>query len=389
MAIDRKTGAQLLSAVGILADRGVMGLVVLDGDLVVTARHGSQVESVEVGAPITDSLIPLIGSEDYILGFKDDPALSLELPGVVIIKGPDSSERFNLSLFYDADGERYLLFVARSTLDSTLEVELVRHVRARLIAEADTNLKARELVRANRDLEQFAAIVSHDLKAPMRALQYLMEDAEAAAAAGDHAATLAQLALVKQQAKRMSGMLSGLLDYSSVGRKATALELVDTRQIAQSIAQSIGHGTGIAVTVAGDWPVVTNLAAPFDLVIRNLVDNAVKHHDRDRGSVVISCAEEGEDLVVSVSDDGPGIAVEHRAAIFLPFRTLTPGDGHGRDGTSGAGRGAGLGLGLALVQRTLDSVGGRISLTPPSADGRGTTFEVRWPKVIATQALLA
>lgn len=366
----------LSSAARFFAVRGVFGLAWIDRDLIVRRTLGHLADFVTVGRPVTDTVLAFVGSEDYLASFCSDPSLSLELPGVTIVTAPESKERVNLSLFFDPEQGCYFLLVMRATLDSTLELELVRHVRARLIAEADTSLKARELLRANRDLEQFAAIVSHDLKAPMRALQFLTENLEASVEKGSAEDFKQRLDQVKAQAQRMSSMLSGLLEYSSVGRKAMAVEDVDTRTLAEAIAFSIPFGTGIATSVTGDWPVISTLAAPLDLVLRNLVDNAVKHHDRETGRVELACSISGPELVITVADDGPGVPPEYRDAVFLPFRTLTaPGEAQ-----------KGLGLGLALVQRTVESVGGRILLRP-NVERRGTTFEVRWPRQLSTSVL--
>lgn len=388
MDIDADGSRRLAAAARFFADRGVFGLVWIGRDLVVERTFGNMAGFVTVGLPIGETVFAFLGLESHIASFQDDPALSLELPGIVIVTGPETQARSNLSLFWDADQGCYVLLVARATLDATLELELVRHVRARLMAEADTNLKARELLHANRDLEQFAAIVSHDLKAPMRALQFLTEDVADMADRGDPAAIREGLALVRSQAQRMSSMLSGLLDYSSVGRKALAVEPVDTGQMARQIAESIPHGTGISVIVEGDWPMVDTLKAPLDLVLRNLVDNAVKHHDLERGKVWLECRDGADHLILTVSDDGPGIPQQHRAAIFLPFRTLA----------EPSRSSSGLGLGLALVQRTTESVGGRITLLSqdaarpgcaPLKSGRGASFEVRWPKMLGMNVLFA
>jgi len=98
---------------------------------------------------LTETVVAFVGSEDHIATFRNDPGQSFELPGVTIVNSADSKNRVNLSLFYDTEQSCYLLLVARATLDATLEIEIVRHARARLIAEADTSLKARELLRAN------------------------------------------------------------------------------------------------------------------------------------------------------------------------------------------------------------------------------------------------
>jgi len=379
VALDPYRFEALPAATRFFASRGVFGVVWIDHDLIVRRTFGHLSVFVGVNRPLTETVVAFVGSEDHIANFRNDPSQSFELPGVTIVNSADSKNRVNLSLFYDAEQSCYMLLVARATLDATLEIEIVRHARARLIAEADTSLKARELTRANRDLEQFAAIVSHDLKAPMRALQFLTDDMQAAAEVGDADEIRERLSQIRAQAQRMSSMLSGLLEYSSVGRKAIAVEEVDTRVLAEAIAFSIPFGTGMQTAVSGDWPKIRTLGAPLDLVLRNLVDNAVKHHDRDFGRIELRCAVSEADLVITVSDDGPGIPPEYRAAVFLPFRTL---------GQSGSPT-SGLGLGLALVQRAVESAGGRISLMPNDRAERGTAFEVRWPRVLDTSVLLA
>jgi signal transduction histidine kinase len=114
------------------------------------------------------------------------------------------------------------------------------------------------------------------------------------------------------------------------------------------------------------------LAAPLELVLRNLVGNAIKHHDRSDGRILLSASSGEDTLDITVHDDGPGIAREWQDAIFLPFRKV--------DDTSDAEDSSGMGL--ALVRRTLDRIGGSIRLQSEAPHQRGTTFHVRWPKRI-------
>ena len=368
--------AALLAAGRFFADREVYGLAWIDRELVVTARYGAKADFVAVGRPISESVIPFIGSEEFILSFQDDPSLQIELPGVVIVRNAETQERYNLSLFWAPDQERYLLLISRASLDATLEIELLRHVRARLMAEAETKAKSEALARANRDLEDFASIVSHDLKAPMRAMQYMTDEVDTALSRGSLNEARGQLEWIRTQTRRMSSMLSGLLDYSSIGRKHEAIEPTDTRALAGTIAASLPQGAGMTVAIEGTWPAIDTLKAPLDLVLRNLVDNAIKHHDRTTGIVRLSCRPTADALVIAVTDDGPGIAEEHRDVIFLPFRTLAA------PGT--ANQTTGVGLGLAFVQRTVEGVGGSIRVISDRAQARGTTFEVVWPQQITT-----
>ena len=363
----------MVAAGRFIASRNVYGLVWIDADLIVTDRYGSKADFIAVGQPITDSVIPFIGSEDGILDLQKNPDASIELPGVVIHSGSETQDRYNLSLFWSPQQHSYLLLVARASLDAALEIELLRHVRARLMAEAEIKAKSDELARANRDLEDFAAIISHDLRAPMRALNYMTDDLEATLAENRLDDARTKLAWIRSQSKRMSSMLTALLDYSSIGRKYRALEPVDTKALVTSIANSLPLEDGFRIAIDGTWPEIETLKAPLDLVLRNLADNAIKHHDRPGGVITMTVSDTKDALLITVSDDGPGIAAEHRQAIFLPFRTLVAGD---------AAASAGIGMGLALVERTLENVGGSIRLVPAASGQRGATFEVVWPKLL-------
>ena len=197
--------------------------------------------------------------------------------------------------------------------------------------------------------------------------------AETAATKTGHADASSLRAVLKDiegQSRRMSDMLTALLNYSSLGRKYEALEQVDTRALILSIADSLPE-SGITVAVDGDWPSLSTLRAPMDLVLRNLVANALQHHDRQIGQVTVCCSDHPQSLKIAISDDGPGIDPKHHNAIFLPFRTLTA----GADTNS-------TGMGLAAVKKTIEAAGGTVEVSSNPKLRRGTTFLVTWPKVI-------
>ena len=107
---------------------------------------------------------------------------------------------------------------------------------------------------------------------------------------------------------------------------------------------------------------------PLSLVLRNLLDNAVKHNHRPNGLVSVSVSEEKNAYRFDVADDGAGIPPEHRERIFRIFETLQPKDATGT-----------VGIGLALVRKTVSQNGGSIEVLDNPA-GRGTLFRVTWPK---------
>ena len=145
-----------------------------------------------------------------------------------------------------------------------------------------------ELARSNAELDQFAYVASHDLKAPIRAIDSLATwiDEDAGDALPDGSAR--HLALLRQRAKRMERLLDSLLAYSRAGRSEAAPEPVDTAALARDVAETVAPPGGFDVRVEGDFPVVETARAPLALVLRNLVGNAIKHHDRPDGRVTVS-----------------------------------------------------------------------------------------------------
>lgn len=366
--------APLISASRLLAERAFYGIVWADQKLEVTARYGELVDFVDIGSPLTESLLPLMGLESDLRALRRKPKSLVELPSVTIVTRGGRTPRMNLAVVWSVAEGSYLVLASRANMRSDLEDELNRQIRARLIAEADLQVKSTELQRANNelertnaDLEQFASVISHDLKSPMRALRALIDDAEVELQTGRTDAARQIFSDIREQSLRMSQMLTGLLGYATAGRLADMLERVDTKRLVASVVSGLDHHEGLAVEIAGVWPEITTYSAPFDLVLRNLIDNAIAHHDRDEGRITVLGEDGKDELIVSVIDDGPGILPEHQSVIFLPYRTLS-------QATSRSG------MGLSLLTRALDAVGGRIAVISDPHRGRGTVFRVHWPK---------
>lgn len=372
MASDEITpskAAPLLAAGRLLAERGGYGLVWLDPGLVVTARYGRLVDFVEIGEPVTDALLPLIGLEAEIRALAGNADAVVELPAVAIHLPGREIPRLNITALSTGSGET-LLLVSRAITRADLEAQLSAHMRARLIAESELRAKSRALALANRDLEDFAAIISHDLLAPLRAMRKLTDDARGDILRSADEQALSRLDDIASQSSRMSRMLRELLDYASVGRKDEVVTEVDTRRLIEDIVRSIPTPEGIALRIEGHWPRLEVAGAALDLALRNLVANAVKHHDGPPGLVTVSAAE-GEGCVsFAVADDGPGIDPRYHEAILLPFRTLAAPD-------RAAG---GSGLGLAFVKRAAEAMGARFEVRSDPVSRRGATFVLTVPR---------
>ena len=224
-----------------------------------------------------------------------------------------------------------------------------------------------ELQRSNRELDQFAYVASHDLKAPLRSIEHLVnwisEDA------GKLLPEMSQTHLVKLsgRVRRMEILLNDLLTYSRVGRIKSQSKRVDTGALVQNIIELLTPPSSFIITMDPTMPILHTAATPLETVLRNLINNAFKHHDRPEGHIHIAASEHADAVEFAIIDDGPGIEPEFHTRIFELFQTLKP-----RDQVEGSG------MGLAIVQKTIINCGGTIWVE--SGPGRGTTFRFTWPK---------
>jgi PAS domain S-box-containing protein len=227
--------------------------------------------------------------------------------------------------------------------------------------------RADALARSNQDLDSFAYVASHDLKAPLRAMEqlagFVLEDA------GDALPEQSRkdLEQVQLRSQRLMGLLNGLLQYSRIGRREGGPSLVETGEVLAELVELYVPGDRFRVEIADDLPVIHAPRPAVELVFRNLLMNAVKHHDRPQGNIWIRCRPEGRYLLFTVADDGPGIPASHREKVFELFQTVR-----------GPGVEEGSGMGLALVKRTVEIQGGTVALS--GNEGRGATFEIRLPR---------
>ena len=238
------------------------------------------------------------------------------------------------------------------------------------LRERTTELErtAAALEERNRELDQFAYVTSHDLRAPLRGIanlsQWIEEDL------GDNATgeIRKQLALLRGRAHRMEGLIDGILQYSRVGRVQGAAELVDVDRLVREAVDLLSPPPGFAVTIDPGLPTVLAERVRLQQVFSNLIGNAIKHHGQPgEGRVRVSVSEDAAFYTFRVSDNGPGIAPQFHQRVFVIFQTLAS-----RDKVEGSG------LGLSLVKKIIEQAGGRIWIE--SREGAGTAFCFTWPR---------
>ncbi len=225
----------------------------------------------------------------------------------------------------------------------------------------------RELRQANADLEEFTYAASHDLKAPLQAIgelvQWIAEDL-----GGNAPSQVAHnLARIGERTRRLERVIDDLLKYAKAGKTGSGIETVDPRELLDGALQVLDVPPEFEITVHAAAQPFSAARTPLETVLRNIVGNAVKHHDRAAGRIDVRIVERDEYCVFTVSDDGPGIPAASRERVFRMFQTLAAAD----RGNSG--------VGLALSKRLAEAHGGRIELGA-AAGGRGAAFQVWWPR---------
>jgi signal transduction histidine kinase len=225
-----------------------------------------------------------------------------------------------------------------------------------------------ELTQANNELNNFAYASSHDLKSPLRGIDQLATWVAEDLGEKISANTQQHLQLMRSRIKRMEILLDDLLAYSRVGRTETDIVEVKTRNLIEDIFDITAPNKPIKLILADNLPTLKTQKAPLELVFRNLISNAIKHHDKAQGTITISSEPTENGIEFTVKDDGPGIPLEHQERVFKMFQTLKP-----RDQIEGSG------IGLAIVKKAVESVGGKISLE--SNGQQGCTFRFTWPLI--------
>ena len=238
------------------------------------------------------------------------------------------------------------------------EARRIRAEREQLIAA---------LQRSNQELDQFAYVASHDLKAPLRGIANLSSWIEEDLGDAVDSPTREKLDLLRGRVQRMDALIDGILQYSRAGRKPGKPERVDTGALANEVAELLAPSSDVSILVASDMPEIVTDKVPLQQVFLNLIGNAVKHAGRAGARVAVGWCERGNEMEFSVADNGPGIAPRYQDRIFGIFQTLVT-----RDKVEGAG------IGLAVVKKIVEAKGGRVWIE--SSEGEGATFHFTWPK---------
>lgn len=228
-----------------------------------------------------------------------------------------------------------------------------------------------QLKAANRELEQFAYVASHDLRHPLRMVtSYLTLIAQKLGAGADDELR-SWLSHAANGARNMDRLICDLLEYSRTGRDGGDWETVALAELLPDVLLILSAGiadAGATVELAGHLPTVLGNRSELTRLFQNLINNAVKYRHPERSPVIgIGYRQDGPNSVVWVRDNGTGIPAKQRDRVFAIFQRLVP-----KDEIEGTG------IGLAVCKKIVEHHGGRIWIE--DTPGGGATFLVAFPQ---------
>ena len=257
------------------------------------------------------------------------------------------------------------------TEDAEMEGAVVTLVDVTQLKEAEKQSEQtmRDLKASNQELQQFAHIVSHDLKAPIRHIHsHCLQLKEELAGQNSDAGEL--LDRTTSSAKHMIGLIEGLLAYSRVGGGGAEMIPTDLDGVFQTVVQQIQDeiDEADAVVVSDPLPTVKGDKIQLVQLFQNLIENALKFRSKERPRVYMSVKPRGHHWVFSIQDNGIGIDPKFAESIFEVFRRLHDSETY-----------AGTGMGLVICRKVVDRHGGRIWLD--RRGGMGSTFVFTLPMI--------
>lgn len=217
------------------------------------------------------------------------------------------------------------------------------------------------------ELIQFSYVVSHDLKAPLRAIFKLSEWIQEELAGNASDFVRKNLEMLRGRVFRLEGLINGLLEYAKIGRTNVKNEKVNTDTLINEVVDMLAPASHIKIKIGEDMPTFETPKVPLQQVFFNLLSNAIKYNDKQDGVIEVNCESNGKFYNFSVSDNGIGIEPIYHEKIFVIFQTL-----EARDKVEGTG------IGLAITKKSVEDMGGKVSLQ--SEPGKGSVFTFSWPK---------
>ena len=245
-------------------------------------------------------------------------------------------------------------------------VSISTDITDRKNAEENLTSALVNLEKMNKELDEYAHVVSHDLKSPLRAIYNLSEwIAEDMPTLPD--AVKANFNLLRERVSRMENLINGVLEYSRIGRMEIEKESIDIQLMLQQIIDIVVPKSGFEIAIDATFPVINAERILLQQVFTNLINNAVKYNNKAIGKIACLYEELTDFHQFSIQDNGPGIAPEYHQKVFKVFQTI-----EARDVKESTG------VGLSIVKKIIEEKGGTIHIN--SEENLGCTFIFTFPK---------
>ncbi|MBB1192629.1 hypothetical protein DNC80_02970 [Flavobacterium sp. SOK18b] len=222
-----------------------------------------------------------------------------------------------------------------------------------------------DLAKTNKELEEYAQIVSHDLKSPLRSINSLISWIKEENVNNFEAQTQNYFSLIEHKVEKMDHLIEGILTYSKIDKEVVKSENIDLHEIVRNIIDIIHLPDHIRVSIIGTLPRIKADKFRMQQLFQNLIVNAVNYIDKKQGLVEISANQDGDNYIFAIKDNGVGMPKAIHSKIFETFKSFTT----SKHST---------GLGLSIVQKIITFYQGDIWLE--SQEGVGTTFFVKLKK---------
>ena len=220
----------------------------------------------------------------------------------------------------------------------------------------------------NRELNEYAHVVSHDLKAPLRnidtLINWVIEDNKEMGES-----CLNSLNQVLFNVEKMDLLIKGILDYSTVDKLKSEERLIDLNEVIDEIKRDIHIPKNIEISIINDLPKIKGNTWRFKQLLQNLIENSIHYNDKAQGVIEIACTEKEQDFEFYIKDNGIGIAKKYHDKIFKIFTKLESNNQNS-------------GVGLSIVNKIIEYYKGSIWLE--SKENIGTTFYFTLPKNYGT-----
>ncbi len=253
------------------------------------------------------------------------------------------------------------------TISDNKQDEFTRLVNALNKMSETLNVNFNELTKKNKDLDQFAYVVSHDLKAPLRGISNLISWLEE-----DHIKDItpeidSNLVLIKGRVLRLENMINGLLEYARIEKTKKGPEKVSIDAMLQDLKDLLIPDP-VKLITKQTLPVIYAERLHIEQVFSNLISNAVKYNDNQMPEIIVDYKDIEKYHQFTIKDNGPGIDASYFEKIFQIFQTLQE-----RDAFESTG------VGLAIVKKIIEDNKGTINVE--SEPGNGAKFIFTWPKI--------